>query len=314
MHFHLPHRLRLNFNLKDYIIIVAGMAIYAIGFTVFVLPHSIVVGGMAGFSTLVYFATKGFVPVAVTMYGVNLLMLLLSFRILGVRFVQRTVFGATVLSLFIGAIEGYFTSHAPIITDPTMSVLMGSVIMGFGIGLYYSHGGSAGGTDIVAALCEKKWKIDMGRTMMIIDVAIVASSFFLPFEGDIDARIQDRAGKIIYGWTSIVIYSWIANYFVNANRQTIQFLILSDKWKEITDRIMHETGRGSTSFECCGEWTGETRRMVIVWSRQFDAPNIYEIVHRIDSGAYVVQSEARNLFGNGFDRLRVRRNNQMQTK
>ena len=196
-------------DFRDYLIIVAGMALYAIGFTVFILPHEIVVGGMAGFSTLVYFATGGLVPVAVTMYVVNIMMLIGWFRLLGRKFVIRTVFGATLLSAIIGAIEGYFTSHAPIVADTTMSVLMGSAICGLGIGLYYAHKGSAGGTDIVAAIFEKKSNISIGRTMMIIDVAIVTCSFFLPFDGDMDARIQARVQTIIYGWASIAIYSFL---------------------------------------------------------------------------------------------------------
>lgn len=241
-------RLYANADVRDYLIIIAGMAVYAIGFTVFILPHEIVVGGMAGFSTLVFFASGGLIPVAVTMYAANILMLVCWYRVLGRKFVVRTVFGATILSLMIGSIEGYFTSRPPIVTDTTMSVLMGAVICGIGIGLYYAHKGSAGGTDIVAAVFEKKANINMGRTMMIIDIAIVTCSFFLPFDGDLDARIQARVQTILYGWTSIIIYSFLANYIVNLDKQTIQFLILSPKWEEIADRVTHESGRGVTKI------------------------------------------------------------------
>lgn len=291
-------------DMRDYLMIVVGMALYAVGFTVFILPHDIVVGGMAGFSTLVYFASVQTIPVAVTMYAVNILMLVCWYRVLGRKFVVRTVFGATLLSLMIGCIEGYFTSHPPIVTDTTMSVLMGSVICGCGIGLYYVHKGSAGGTDIVAAVFEKKSHVSIGRTMMVIDVAIVTCSFFLPFDGDMDARIQSRVETIIYGWASIAIYSFLANYIVNADKQTIQFLILSPKWHEIADNITHQSGRGVTTFDSRGFWTGENRTMLIVWCRQFDADRIYEIVRQIDEGAYIIQSDARSVYGNGFDPLR----------
>lgn len=293
-------------NMRDYLIIIAGMAVYAIGFVAFILPHHIVIGGMAGFSTLVYFATGGLLPVAVTMYATNILMLVCWYKILGKKFVIRTVFGATVVSSIIGAIEGYFTSRPPLVTDSTMSVLMGSVICGIGIGLYYSHKGSGGGTDIVAAILEKKFNISIGRTMMIMDVAIVAFSFLLPFDGDLDARIQSRVQTILYGWASIVIYSVVANYMVNADKQTIQFFILSPKWKEIADHIAHECGRGVTSFDGKGLWTGENRTMLVVWCRQYDADHIYSIVQRIDKDAYIVQSAARSVYGNGFDTLRTR--------
>lgn len=293
-------------NVRDYLIIIAGMAVYAIGFTAFILPHEIVIGGMAGFSTLVYFASGGLLPVAVTMYATNILMLVCWYKSLGRQFVVGTVFGVTVLSAVIGLIEGYFTSHPPLVSDPTMSVLMGSVACGIGIGLYYSHKGSAGGTDIVAAIFEKKLNISIGRTMMIIDVAIVTCSFFLPFDGDMDARIQSRVQTIIYGWTSIVIYSLVANYMVNADKQTIQFFILSPKWEDIADSIAHECGRGVTSFDGKGLWTGENRTMLVVWCRQYDADHIYSIVQRIDESAYIIQSKAKSVYGNGFDTLHTK--------
>lgn len=294
-------------DVRDYLIIISGMALYALGFTVFILPHEIVVGGMAGFSTLVYFATGGTVPVAFTMYAVNILMLVCWFRVLGKKFVVRTVFGATVLSGMIGVIEGYFTSHPPIVTDVTMSVLMGSAICGLGIGLYYAHHGSAGGTDIVAAIFEKTKGIDMGRTMMIIDILIVTCSFALPFDGDIDARIQARVQTILYGWSSIIIYSFLANYIVGLDKQTVQFLILSPKWQELAHAITHESGRGVTTVSGTGYWTGEHRELLIVWCRQYDCERIYSIVRRIDDSAYVIQSEARSVYGNGFDHLRLKK-------
>lgn len=300
-------RLYRSPDIRDYLIIIAGMALYALGFTVFILPHEIVVGGMAGFSTLVYFASGTRIPVAFTMYAVNILMLVCWFRVLGRKFVVRTVFGATLLSGMIGVIEGYFTSHPPIVTDPTMSVLMGSAICGLGIGLYYAHHGSAGGTDIVAAIFEKKKGVDMGRTMMIIDILIVTCSFALPFDGDMDARIQARVQTILYGWCSIIIYSFLANYIVNLDKQTIQFLILSDKWQEIADHITHESGRGVTTVGGTGFWTGQHRELLIVWCRQYDCDRIYEIIRRIDHTAYVIQSEARSVYGNGFDPLKQRR-------
>jgi len=289
---------------RDYTFILAGMAIYAIGFTVFILPHQIVTGGMAGFSTLIYFATGETIPVWVTMLVANMALLMIGYRVLGHTFIIRTIFGAAILSFMIGSIEGIFTSRPPIVTDPTMSVLMGAVICGIGIGTYYRHKGSTGGTDTVAAIMEKVSNISIGRTMVVIDVTIVTASFLLPFDGDFDARVQARVQTILYGWASIVIYSFIADRIVNADRQAIQFLILSPRWEEIAHCVTRESGRGVTTFEGRGFWTNEPRTMLIVWCRQYDADRIYEIVRRVDETAYIIQSAARSVYGNGFDPLR----------
>lgn len=298
---------KLRSDARDYLIIVVGIALYALGFTVFILPHNIVIGGMAGFSSLVYYATGATVPVAVTMYAANCLLLVIGFRTLGRTFLIRTVFGMTLLSLMIGAVEGYFTSHAPLVESEFMSVVVGAVVCGFGIGLYYSHGGTCGGTDIVAAILSHKTDVSMGRVMMVVDVSIVALSFFLPFDGDMEMRVQARVETILLGWMAIAVYSLIADRYVGLESRTVQFIILSDQWERICYRITHETGRGVTCWDGIGYWTGRTHKMMIVWCRQRDTGMIYRIAHECDPDAYVTNSFVESVYGNGFDVLRIKR-------
>lgn len=294
-------------GLRDLAFITLGIMIYAIGFTVFILPHHIVIGGMAGFSTLIYYATDGLLPLAAIMYGTNILLLICGYRYLGHGFVLRTIFGTTLLSMLIGLVEGYFTTHPPIVTSAPMSVMIGAVLLGLGIGIYYSHHGTTGGTDIVAAIMEHISDISMGRVMMIIDVTIVALSFFLPFDGDMEARVQSRSQTIIFGLLSIVVYSWLADYYIAQGKQTIQFIILSEKWDTMAHRITHETGRGATVWNAQGYWTGDQKKMMLVWCRQTDVDSILRIAHEVDPTAYVTTSTVRSVYGNGFDRLRIKK-------
>ena len=143
-------------NLKDYLFIILGLLLYGFGFSAFILPHEIVIGGLSGVGTLVYFGTNGLIPVAVTQYACNLLLLGFAFRIVGKTFVWRTIFGATVISLAIGIFEAIFMrlSH-PLIEDISMSAILGAILCGVGVGLCFVHNGSSGGTDIVAAMVSK---------------------------------------------------------------------------------------------------------------------------------------------------------------
>lgn len=291
----------------DLIFIIIGIIIYSIGFTLFILPHHIVIGGMAGFSTLIYYASNQTIPVAITMYGTNILLLACGYKFLGKGFVFRTIFGATLLSVLIGMMEGYFTSHPPLIPDMTMSVAMGSVLLGIGIGIYYSHHGTAGGTDIIAAVMSSISNISMGRVMMMVDITIVALSFFLPFDGDMESRLQSRTQSIIYGWLAIFFYSYLADKFAYEGRQTIQFIILSDEWEKIAYRITHETGRGVTTWEGQGYWTKKDRKLMIVWCRKFNTYDIYDIVKEVDPQAYITTSYVKSVYGNGFDILKAKK-------
>lgn len=298
--------IRLFVSVKDYFFIVLGMIIYAVGFTVFILPHQVVIGGMSGFGTLVYYFSGERIPVAVAMYGTNILLLICAFRFLGKRFVCNTIFGASMLSLLIGALNPYFQSRPPLVTDMTFSVLMGSVLLGIGIGLYFAHHGTTGGTDIIAAVMEKVSRLSVGRTMMIFDMSIVGVSFFLPFDGTFEARVQARVETIIYGLVAIFIYSYIADRFIGAGRQTMQIFILSDKWREIAERITHETGRGVTTIDVKGYWTETSRTLLLVWCRFSNTLDIFHIVHEVDPGAYITDCYVRDVWGNGFDKLRLK--------
>ena len=296
---------RVRREVGELVIITLGIVMYAFGFCVFILPHHVVIGGMAGFSTLVYYATGCTVPVAVTMYGANLLLLLMGARVLGKTFMLRTIYGATVLSFAIGMMEGYFMSHPPLIESAPVSSAIGAVLLGFGIGLYYSHNGTCGGTDIVAALLSHRSNMSMGRVMMVVDVTIVALSFMLPFDGDVEARIQTRTQTIIYGWLVIFIYSVLADKYLNEGRQTVQFIIISDKWETIANRITHETGRGVTLWEGKGYWTGDKRTMLMSWCRKHDTARFYGIITECDPSAYITTTYVRSIYGNGFDVYRM---------
>lgn len=296
----------LMHNVKDYIMITFGLVLYAIGFTAFILPHSVVIGGMAGLGTLVYFASHKIIPVAVTMYGVNLMLLAAGWKVLGKDFVMRTIFGATGISIFVGIIEGYFTSHPPLLADTPMSIILGGILCGLGIGTIYIHNGTSGGSDIIAAMVSKVSNVSVGRTLMIVDMTIVGLTFFLPFEGDLQARIQATIPRIIYGWVCIFIYSYITDLLINTNRQATQFIIFSSKWKEIADRINQDAKRGVTVMDGEGWYSKQNVKVLMVWCRKIESVLIFRIIKSVDENAFISQANVNGVYGKGFDMMKVK--------
>lgn len=301
-----PRYDRLMHDAKDYFIIILGLVLYAVGFTAFILPHEVVIGGVAGIGTLVYFATAGLIPVAVTQYAVNLVLLALAFKIVGKTFVMRTIFGATVISLSIGVLEGYFMSRPPLIPDISMSVILGAILCGVGIGTIFIHNGSSGGTDIVAAMVSKVSNVSVGRIFIFCDMSIVLLSIFLPFEGDIEARIQARVPTIVYGWVVTFIIAYLTDMIINTNRQATQFYIFSSKWAEIADVINAEAHRGVTVFDAEGWYTKKEIKVLMVWCRKIESVTIFRIVKSIDEGAFITQTNANGVYGKGFEQMKVK--------
>ena len=295
-------------NVKDYVFIIFGLFLYAIGFTAFIMPHEVVMGGLAGVGTLVYFATAGKVSVAVKIYIVNLILLSISYKIVGRTFVMRTIFGATVASLWIGFMENFFMGLGhPLIADISMSVILGGILCGVGVGTIFIHNGSSGGTDIIAAMVSKVSNVSIGRTMMFVDAIIVMSSIFLPFEGTFEQRLEARVPIMVYGFVVTFVIAFFADQVINSNRQATQFIIFSVKWEEIADAINREARRGVTVLDGMGWYTKRDMKILMVWCRKIESVTIFRIVKSIDDNAFITQGAVNGVYGKGFDTMRIKK-------
>lgn len=294
-------------NAKDYVMILFGLMLYSLGFTAFILPHEVVIGGLSGVGTLVYFGTNGFIPVAVTQYACNLMLLGFAFKIVGKTFVTRTIFGATFISIFIGILESFFMGLGhPLIADISMSVILGGFLCGLGVGTVFIHNGSSGGTDIVAAMVSKLSNVSIGRTMIITDMLIVTCSFFLPFKGDLYARFEARVPLIVYGWIVTFVIAYVTDMIINSNRQATQFIIFSHKWEEIANRINKEARRGVTVLDGQGWYSKKDVKILMVWCRKIESVTIFRIVKMIDAEAFITQANVNGVYGKGFDKMKVK--------
>ena len=280
-------------QLKDYFMIVVGLALYAFGFTSFILPEKVVSGGLAGVSSLVYF--KFGIPVAITNYSLNVLLLLMALRVVGRTFVIRTVFGFSVISLFFGIMQPLFPQ--PFVNNqPFMNIILGSIMCGLGVGLAFIHNGSTGGTDIVAAMVSKKTNVTIGRMILYTDVFIISSSYLLFHSID----------KIVYGFVILLVVAFVCDYVINTNRQAVQFTIISEKWEEIANSINNEAHRGCTLLHGTGWYTKRDVKMLIVMCRKIESVTIFRIIKSIDKDAFVTQANVNGVYGVGFDEVKVK--------
>lgn len=289
---------RLWLSTKDYIMIILGIAIYSFGFCAFILPEKVIIGGVSGIGSLVYFATG--INVGFTQYALNILLLVIAYRITGRQFVIRTIFGATVISLMIGIMQPLFNdllAGKPLVEGQTfMNIIIGGICCGIGIGFAFIHNGSTGGTDIVAAMVSKKSNVSIGRTMLYTDFFIISSSYLL---------FQD-INKIVYGLIVLFITSWIADQIINTNRQAIQFTIFSPLWQEIATAINNEANRGCTVLDGTGWYSKQNVKVLLVMCRKIESVTIFRIIKSIDKDAFITQSNVNGVYGKGFDELKLK--------
>lgn len=298
----------------DYIMIITGIIIYGLGFCAFILPHKIVMGGLTGVGTLVYFASSETIPVAVTQYALNLILLAMAYKIVGRTFVIRTIFGATAVSLVIGLGESFFMSlDHPIIEDMSLSAILGAIVCGFGVGTVLIHNGSTGGTDIVASMVNRVSNVSIGRAMVMTDLCIVSSCLLLPFDGTIGERLEARVPIMVYGYVVTFVASYCADMIVVGNRQAVQFIIFSRQWQKIADAINNEAKRGVTVLDGEGWYSKKPVRILLVWCRKIEAPGIMRLVKGIDDEAFITQGAVNGVFGKGFDMYKVKIKSKKQT-
>lgn len=280
---------------------------YAFGFCAFILPHKIVMGGLSGVGTLVYFATDEKIPVAVTQFTLNMVLLAFAYRVVGKTFVVRTVFGATMISLAIGVGESFFMNLGhPILEDMSLSAILGAIICGLGVGTVLIHNGSTGGTDIVASMVNKLSNVSIGRAMVVTDIVIVSSSIFLPFDGPFGARLETRIPIMVYGYVVTFVASYCADMIVVGNRQAVQFIIFSRHWQQIADAINNDAKRGVTVLDGEGWYSKKPVKILMVWCRKMEGPGIMRLVKSIDDDAFITQGAVNGVFGKGFDMYKVR--------
>ena len=281
---------------QDYVMITLGLFCYAFGFTAFILPEEIVIGSVSGLSSLLHYWLGW--NVAATYYIINIILLAIAFRSVGKQFVLRTIIGATIATIFMAVLQPMFPK--PIIEQQTfMNVILGAVLCGLGLGTVFTHNGSTGGTDIIAAMVAKYSTISFGRTMMYCDVLIICSSWLLFHSID----------KIVYGLIFMVIYSVTADRVINNTCQSVQFQIISKKWKEIADNVIQEAHRGCTILEGTGWYTKDDVKIVMVMCRKHESINIFRIIKETDREAIITQSNVNGVYGFGFDELKVRVHN-----
>ena len=281
-------------TVKDYFFISLGILLYAIGFNAFILPERVVMGGMTGVSSLLYYAFN--LPPGIMLWIMNVALLILAYKALSKQLVIRTIVGVTIMSFFIDALRPLFIAN-PIITageDKFMHVLIGGMMGGAGLGIVFSHNGSTGGTDILVALLGKYTRMSFGRAMQMIDMCIIASSYFLFHSSEL----------VVYVLFFTFVAAYVCDYVINGTRQTVQFLIISKKYDEIADIVNKRMHRGVTVIQGMGWFKKSDVKLLIILTRKYESQEVFNTIKRIDPNAMVSQSFCQGVFGEGFDKIK----------
>lgn len=294
------------YDIKDYVLITIGLLLYTFAYTVFILPYEIVTGGVAGIGAIIYYAT-GF-PIQYTYLLINGFLIVIALKILGWRFLVRTIYATIMITVMLGVAQelitlddGHFYKLLGEGND-FMSLIIGCTLTGTALAIVFMNNGSTGGSDIIAACVNKYHNISLGKVLTYVDFIIVASCLFIDTFGTIDIRCR----KVVFGLCTIFIECSMIDFVINYQRQSVQFLIFSKKYQEIAYAVAKVTDHSVTLLDAHGWYTGQEQKVICLLAKKSESVQIFRLIKSIDPHAFVSQSSVIGVYGEGFDTIKVK--------
>ena len=312
-----PHQSRAR-AIFEYLVIILGIAPMALMVNWVLLPHAFVGGGLTGICSAIYYVTGGLfptlfpeyggaIPVWLTTFVFNTILLLIAGLTVGWRFTIRTMVGVMAITFWYRVIP---ILPEPIIADPWLGAIIGGFVFGLSLGCVLAANGSSGGTDIVAMIVNHYRNISLGNIMLVCDVLIIASAFFLPLpasmrvEGANPTYLQIK--RVLYGVAMTISYTLAVDWIMSRLHRSVHFLIYSTKYAEIATAINTTVNRGVTVLDGTGWYSQQPVKVISVLVRKPESSLVFKLVHDIDPNALVSIADVRGVFGSGFDKIKAK--------
>lgn len=282
---------------NTYTKIVIGLIIYCVGYTCFMLPYQITSGGVSGIAALIYYAT-GF-QAQYSYLIINCALLVLALRIMGASYFTRTIIATVLASFFIGFIQEYITMddgtlYKCVGDQKFMACIIGGCLEGLGLAIVFLAGGSTGGTDIIASCVNKYKDISLGRVMLYADILIISCSYLLFHDVE----------TLVIGYLTMIVSMNFLDFIINGARQSVQFIIISDKCDLIANEVGLKMERGVTILYGEGWYSKEQRRVLLIMAKKHESRRLFDLIHALDTKAFVSMCYVEGVFGEGFDKLK----------
>lgn len=275
----------LRNDILEYVYVIAGAAIVAIGFNAFLLPNQVASGGVSGISTILH-GLFDWNP-GLVQYAFNIPLFLAGVVLLGKKFGVKSFIGTITLPLVVLLTDNW----EPWTTNPLLGALFGGIVVGLGIGLVFKGNASTGGTDLLAQIITKYTGLTLGTSVLLIDglIAISAAVVF-----DLEKGLYALIGLYVTTKTIDIIQLGFS--------QSKMVYIITLKQDEVRDAIYAEINRGVTKLPAIGGYTGEARPVLMVVVYQTEFTKLKQLIRTVDPSAFVIVSDAYEVLGEGFKR------------
>ena len=302
----------------EYLLIIFGIFPMALMVNWVLLPHAFVGGGLTGICSIIYYVSGGLfpslfpeyggaIPVWLTTFVFNTILLLIASLTVGWRFCIRTMVGVGAITVWYRVIP---ILPEPIIADPWLGAIIGGFVFGLSLGIVLAANGSSGGTDIIAMIINYYRDISLGNIMLVCDVLIILSAFFLPLPENMVAEggnpLYLHIKRVLYGVCMTLSYTLAVDWLLTKVHRSVHFLIYSSKYEEIASAINTTVNRGVTVLDGTGWYSQKPVKVISVLVRKPESSLVLSLVHEIDPNAFVSMANVAGVFGAGFDKIKAK--------
>lgn len=279
-----------NKQIRSYLLIAVGTGMMAFAIKNIYDPIGLVTGGFTGIGIMVRKLTmdlvKGGIPIWMTNVVLELPLFLLAFKLKGGHFLGRTLVASLLLSFWLGVIPDCNLAGG----DFLLASVYGGVMVGAGVGLVLSAQVATGGTDLIATLLHMKFRAySIAQILQVIDGLIILAGIYV-------CGIQAS----LYAVFAVFITSRVSDLITEGGKFSKAVYIISDRYEQIADAVLHQMNRGTTLLPAVGMYRGEEKNMLFCIVSKKEVVILKEHIRNIDVHAFVIVTDAREVLGEGF--------------
>ena len=267
---------------------VLGSAIFALGFSLFLMPHDMNAGGISGLAQVVV-EILGFGSVGTLSILINMPLFIMGGIKIGKRFFAGSLLGMMLSSVLIDM----FALIPPIDMEPLLCVLYGGAVCGLGLGIVFISGTSTGGSDILVRLLKLRYRnVPIGQIALYFDALVVA----------LTGLVFQDISKALYTGIAVFVTSQVVDAVVYRFDYSKVALIISSEYEAIAQAIGKELDRGATFLHGEGTYSHNQTKVVLTAVKKQQLAELKELVIHIDPNAFIILQEAHQVLGDGFSR------------
>lgn len=272
--------------MKNFLFIILGNLIFALGIAAFVIPNGLILGGSTGLALSVQHFLG--IDITITVAIINIVTFLAGLFILGKKFAATTLISTFIFPIFLNYFKD-IERFKNITSDLLLASIFTALLVGTGVGIVLRVGASTGGLDIPAIILNKKKGIPIAVVLYAIDISILLSQM-----------IFSNTEQILYGIIIVLITTMVINKVIVYGKNDFMVTIISEKYLEISENIHSKIDRGTTFIDIQTGYKKNTQQAVMSVISKRELHSLNKLVQEIDPKAFIIINQVNQVKGRGF--------------